>query len=1051
MDSEPLVCLPKGSVVTVTSNKVSEEYGILSRRVLVRHEARDSGVVTEGWASIQSSQGYVILSPLLPVCFTNTRWGTTRPIIKQCGHAAHLRCVETHTLSLHHRAASEQTYDGRFAANIDEGEFLCPLCKQLSNVLIPRDSALQTSRVSNQMDVDNQIPVSTPDGEHPIRRRLISACNMVLGSEDRSSMTYKASEQFGTKLHSAMCVPWERATGSHRKHQLQWNSAIQKWDYEDISNEDGSGKHVLRLLRQQLIAWAAVGHSAASLEAGSRAVEEVFPFGIMSRTSDPWPEFDLDSRDKHPMLLELKRALTGTGGLLRILCAEMTDQGMSEEPKNGASILGVCLADILEGNGWIQHAFAQDSTLSKTDTMTLSSLWALLAAVPCHVARDGTIPQQCEARATASAMWAMKGLGRDSAEAGEVPAPLAIQQLPPNCSIQAGWGTLDSFVEATESLASSLFRPGVASGFLYLPLLSWDLYTFSASLFSTLLANPLREIPSSEEILVLARTLVAGRIVQAIITPGGFEEPGTMDLDEDDCWSTDETVTQGKAIAKLVSHCRTFIKLNPGEKPAHRLRDGKVSDSNAVLAGVGRATLPFSRALILMLRAFIAAIRERQGQSESAAKPSKEDQVLESLICRKDLMTVEDGFHIVRALKGPYPSDLVDDSGKWWQLVNKWLVTIVGVEIHHGSSGRTVLESAPSNPIASKPSPPALDSLVENSKPAFSRSPQLPPPDAGNSGNENPAGSIEEIVDEANDHMPGSMQVVGAAGLHAHSIEDEDEEMLQDVEMIEAEELVDFNDEQLMGVPSFSQATGPGSGDAEESSDEYSSSDTEGEEANREFAHVSKSPILYDQPSVLGVRQLGPGRRGSVLDAASASLVMSDLSHLGVVHRKAPTFTLVRLPKSFVELYNIVNRVKGREDSAGMDENDDVGNSETAICLLTGAVMRSGSARRPFSRAARQPGACTLHARKSGSGIGVFFLVQKCTVLLMHNNKSAYSPSLYVDSHGEEDPGLKRGRPLFLNEARYRALEILWRQQGIPREVAQIRSTSDRVIRDSWY
>ena len=69
----------------------------------------------------------------------------------------------------------------------------------------------------------------------------------------------------------------------------------------------------------------------------------------------------------------------------------------------------------------------------------------------------------------------------------------------------------------------------------------------------------------------------------------------------------------------------------------------------------------------------------------------------------------------------------------------------------------------------------------------------------------------------------------------------------------------------------------------------------------------------------------------------------------------------------------------------------------------------------------------------------------------MHNNKSAYSPSIYVDEHGEEDPGLRRGRPLILNESRYRALEQQWRQQGIPRQVAQIRSTSDRVIRDNWY
>jgi len=170
----------------------------------------------------------------------------------------------------------------------------------------------------------------------------------------------------------------------------------------------------------------------------------------------------------------------------------------------------------------------------------------------------------------------------------------------------------------------------------------------------------------------------------------------------------------------------------------------------------------------------------------------------------------------------------------------------------------------------------------------------------------------------------------------------------------------------------------------------------------------------------------------------------------------------------------LVNKVKGRDPAAAVDDSDDGGSTETAICLLTGAVMRSGAPRRSFNRAvstgafsvavechshafvylvsqARPPGACTLHARQVGSGIGIFFLVQKCTVLLMHNNKSAYSASLYVDQHGEEDPGLRRGRPLSLNEARYRALEALWRQQGIPREVAQIRSTSDRVIRDNWY
>lgn len=53
---------------------------------------------------------------------------------------------------------------------------------------------------------------------------------------------------------------------------------------------------------------------------------------------------------------------------------------------------------------------------------------------------------------------------------------------------------------------------------------------------------------------------------------------------------------------------------------------------------------------------------------------------------------------------------------------------------------------------------------------------------------------------------------------------------------------------------------------------------------------------------------------------------------------------LVKLPKSFVELYGIVNRVKGREGRP--DDTEDDSAFETAICLLTGTVMRSGAIRR---------------------------------------------------------------------------------------------------------
>ena len=46
-----------------------------------------------------------------------------------------------------------------------------------------------------------------------------------------------------------------------------------------------------------------------------------------------------------------------------------------------------------------------------------------------------------------------------------------------------------------------------------------------------------------------------------------------------------------------------------------------------------------------------------------------------------------------------------------------------------------------------------------------------------------------------------------------------------------------------------------------------------------------------------------------------------------------------------------MNKVKGRDETTLMDDADDVGSAETAICLVSGAVLRSGSTRRSFSRA----------------------------------------------------------------------------------------------------
>jgi Proteolysis_6 C-terminal len=1083
MDSRPVDCLPRGSIVRVRKNTVSDKYDIMSRRVYVEHISEDTGKLTVGWASVQSSQGYVILSPLVPLCYENTRWGSTRPIIRQCGHAAHLKCVETHTLSLHQRAAGEQPYDGRFAANIDDGEFLCPLCKQLSNILIPRDGCSRIKEAEYPASVSKsklQFPRSL---EESLQNLLTRGTYMGKKEADAfSEIGQKALADFGSHLMQAMAVPWERSTGSRKRKQRKWHPAIQRWDYEeeddDIASEAPTTvRSVLRLLRQQQIAWAAVGHSAAAAEAAVRGIEEVLPFGSFSKTDEPWPGYE-NSKDNHPMVLELTRTMTGTAGLLEVLIFEMNVQLSGNSigfEGNEPSVVSKCLADILCGYSWaVDLKDAKNGNLSVMEINRLalwSEITALICAMPCHVARDGMLSQRHEARAAAAEMWVSRGLGTQSVSNGEPPAPLAVSKLFKNVSprppdVNRHWGSLAPTANEETPLRTP-FRPAVATAFLYAPLLSWDLNTLAGAVFSSILVNTTDELPSSEDMLNCARLLITGRMVQALITPHGFDSIDGMEIDEGDeegRWNPDEVQAEGEYLARLYSHCKARVESESIDRFNGVKKKFPVASSVNLFASVSRAILPFARSVILMMRACNSAVKTRHRRKGSTLDVSDTHSAtaLESILDGSETMTTNEGFFILKEMKGPMPSAVMDESGIWWNLVNRWLTSVITLERHHGSRGKSVLTDlfppvgsrlrvdedqtmTSANSHSGFPRKDASGEKLKQGSPLADSDASIPT-DGHASSEADAAGFGEEL---GQNEIP-----MGRRFFNDSLGEESDEELMEDMEMDidEAEEMLDFAETaaEIAGA-----ASAAASNDGEESADEFSSSGSDEGESNDSlslFAGVAQSPIISYQPSLLAQQPIGPGKEGSMFEAATASAVMADLSHLGLVHRKdTPTFSLIRLPKSFVELYGIVNKVKGRDESTALDDTDDVGNTETAICLLTGAVMRSGSSRRSFHRAQRPPGACTHHARKNGSGIGIFFLVQKCTVLLMHNNKSAYSASLYVDEHGEEDPGLRRGRPLFLNNTRYRALEQLWRQQGVPREVAQIRSTSDRVIRDNWY
>ena len=157
---------------------------------------------------------------------------------------------------------------------------------------------------------------------------------------------------------------------------------------------------------------------------------------------------------------------------------------------------------------------------------------------------------------------------------------------------------------------------------------------------------------------------------------------------------------------------------------------------------------------------------------------------------------------------------------------------------------------------------------------------------------------------------------------------------------------------------------------------------------------------------------------------------------------------------------------------------------EPALCLICGALLCAG----PSCKRIRQPmdsreGECTRHARGCGLGIGIFALVHQGITLLVDGTRSAFctrqigsnladtrasqhlhhacrsdrprvcaDPSLYLDAHGEEDHGLRRGKPLFLSAERQAAIHRLWLAQAVPREVARSRaSASHAAIRLGLY
>ncbi|KAJ2159520.1 E3 ubiquitin-protein ligase ubr1 [Coemansia sp. RSA 552] len=136
-------------------------------------------------------------------------------------------------------------------------------------------------------------------------------------------------------------------------------------------------------------------------------------------------------------------------------------------------------------------------------------------------------------------------------------------------------------------------------------------------------------------------------------------------------------------------------------------------------------------------------------------------------------------------------------------------------------------------------------------------------------------------------------------------------------------------------------------------------------------------------------------------------------------------YSLVELPDRFEVLFE--RSAKALCPRCGGTPND------PALCLLCGSFVCVQN----FCCQEDGIGECNMHMKTCGGTIGVYLLVKKCGLVLLHHDNGCFMSAPYLDQHGEVDLGLKRGRPLFINKVRYEEMRRLVLTQKIPVFIAR--------------
>jgi hypothetical protein len=137
-------------------------------------------------------------------------------------------------------------------------------------------------------------------------------------------------------------------------------------------------------------------------------------------------------------------------------------------------------------------------------------------------------------------------------------------------------------------------------------------------------------------------------------------------------------------------------------------------------------------------------------------------------------------------------------------------------------------------------------------------------------------------------------------------------------------------------------------------------------------------------------------------------VLLADVTAIFSVLPRPPT--LLALPRDFHSVYRVASGLSCERCGGGTPT--------LAVCLLCGKLV--------CYEADCCPGEVTRHVRACGNGTGLLFHVRLCAVIAYSASRLCMWGSLYIDSHGEEDINVRRGKPLTLSLQRVEELALVW-------------------------